>query len=84
MQNFLTFRYLLRMVTGGLQQLQKSLFMRVRKLRKVAISKVQINQRDSTLLMNDHYYPLIGSTYFGLSPVHHQSSCCVDVHPGNS
>ena len=33
---------------------------------------VQINQRDATLLMNDLYYPLIGSTCFGLSPVHHQ------------
>ena len=37
--------------------------------------------RDATLLMNDLYYPLIGSTCFGLSPVHHQSSCSVDVHP---
>ena len=26
----------------------------------------------TSLLMNDLYYPLIGSTYFGLSPVHHQ------------
>ena len=35
-------------------------------------SSVYINQRDATLLMNDLYYPLIGSTCFGLSPVHHQ------------
>ena len=33
---------------------------------------VQINQRDAALLMNDLYYPLFGSTCFGLSPVHHQ------------
>ena len=33
---------------------------------------VFINQRDAALLMNDLYYPLIGSTCFGLSPVHHQ------------
>ena len=33
---------------------------------------VYINQRDATLLMNDLYYPLIGSTCFGLSPVYHQ------------
>ena len=31
-----------------------------------------INQRDAKLLMNDLYHPLIGSTYFGLSPDHHQ------------
>ena len=30
------------------------------------------NQRDATLLMNDLYYSLFGSTCFGLSPVHHQ------------
>ena len=45
---------------------------------------VYIKQRDATLLMNDLYYPLIGSACFGLSPVHHQSSCCVDVHPRDS
>ena len=33
---------------------------------------VYINQRDATLFMNDLYYPLFGSTCFGLSPVHHQ------------
>ena len=33
---------------------------------------VLINQRDATVLMNDLYYPLIGSTCLGLSPVHHQ------------
>ena len=33
---------------------------------------MQINQRDVTLLMNDLYFPLFGSTCFGLSPVHHQ------------
>ena len=33
---------------------------------------VYINQRDATLLMNDLYFPLFGSTCFGLSPVHHQ------------
>ena len=33
---------------------------------------VSINQGDATLLKNDLYYPLIGSTCFGLSPVHHQ------------
>ena len=33
---------------------------------------VQINQRDTTLLMNDFYYPLFGCICFGLSPVHHQ------------
>ena len=32
----------------------------------------QMNQRDSTLLMNDLYYLLIESTCLGLSPVHHQ------------
>ena len=33
---------------------------------------VQINQQDATLLMNDLYFSLFGSTCFGLSPVHHQ------------
>ena len=33
---------------------------------------VLINQRDATLLINDLYYPLVSSTCFGLSPVHHQ------------
>ena len=33
---------------------------------------VQINQRDATLLMNDLYYTVIGSTCYGLSPVHQQ------------
>ena len=33
---------------------------------------VLINQRDATLLINDLYYPLVSSTYFGLSPVHRQ------------
>ena len=36
------------------------------------INNVYINQRDATLLMNDLYYSLFGSTCFGLSPVHHQ------------
>ena len=40
--------------------------------------EVQISQGDATLLMNDVYYPLIGSTCFGLSPVHHQ-----EHHPIN-
>ena len=31
-----------------------------------------VDERDATLIMNDLYYPLIGSTCFGLSPVHHQ------------
>ena len=35
-------------------------------------STVYINQRDANLLMNDLYYILIGSTCYGLSPVHHQ------------
>ena len=33
---------------------------------------VLINQRDATLLISDLYYPLVSSTCFGLSPVHHQ------------
>ena len=33
---------------------------------------VQINQPDATLLMNDLYFPLLGCSCFGLSPVHHQ------------
>ena len=33
---------------------------------------VLINQRDATFLINDLYYPLVISTCFGLSPVHHQ------------
>jgi hypothetical protein len=35
-------------------------------------TNVQINQRDATLLTNELYYPLIGCTCFGLSPVHQQ------------
>ena len=31
-----------------------------------------INQRVATLLLNDLFYPLVSSTCFGLSPVHHQ------------
>ena len=45
---------------------------------------VLIHQRDAAFLINNLYYPLVSSTCFGLSPVHHQSSCCVDVHPRNS
>ena len=37
-----------------------------------AVVYVYINQQDATLLMNDLYSSLIGSTCFGLSPVHHQ------------
>ena len=37
-----------------------------------------MNQRDATLLMNDLYYPLIGSTCFGLSPVRHQEQHLVN------
>ena len=32
----------------------------------------EVSMWDTTLLMNDLYYPLFGSTCFGLSPVHHQ------------
>ena len=41
-------------------------------VQQVLCFNVYINQRDATLLMNDLYYPLIGSTFFGLSQVHHQ------------
>ena len=64
---------------------------------RVSRFSVWINQRDATLVMNDLYFSLFGSTCFGLSPVHHQehhithwyvhageSSCCVDAHPRNS
>ena len=41
-------------------------------LTHIRILYVLINQRDATLLINGLCYPLVGSTCFGLSPVHHQ------------
>ena len=41
-------------------------------MHRASCCNVQINRRHAALLMNDLYYPLIGSTCFGLSPVHHQ------------
>ena len=38
----------------------------------IRILYVLINQRGATLLINGLCYPLVGSTCFGLSPVHHQ------------
>ena len=39
---------------------------------ELCLFNVLIDQRDATLLINDLYYPLVSSTCFGLSAVHHQ------------